>query len=86
MEVQDIFEDLPDPGPINVEEDNEFVVCLRKLDAHFRAVDNVPCECHVSRQLAPTKGGPLTSLWLVYGNKLVTAILPQLWRKICEIS
>ena len=48
MEVQDIFEDLPDPGPINADEDNEYVVCLRKLDAHFRAVDNVPYERHVT--------------------------------------
>ena len=56
MEVQDIFEDLPDPGPINADEDNEYVVCLRKLDAHFRAVDNVPYERHVFRQLALTKG------------------------------
>ena len=31
MEVQDIFEDLPDPGPINADEDNEYVVCLRNL-------------------------------------------------------
>ena len=56
MEVQDIFQDLPDPGPINAEQDNEYVVCLRKLDAHFRAEDNVPYERHVFRQLAPTKG------------------------------
>lgn len=56
MEVQDLFQDLPDPGPINAELDNEYVVCLRKLDAHFRAEDNVPYERHVFRQLAPTKG------------------------------
>ncbi len=79
MEVQDIFQDLPDLGPINAEEDNEYVVCLRKLDAYFRAVDNVPYERR------PT-GRPLTSLWFVYENKLVTAILAKLWRKICEIS
>ena len=56
MEVQDIFEDLPDPGPVNAEEDDVFKVCLRKLDAHFRAEDNVPYERHVFRQLAPTPG------------------------------
>ena len=56
MAVQDIFQDLPDPGPINADLDNEYVVCLRKLDAHFRAEDNVPYERHVFRQLAPTKG------------------------------
>ena len=36
MEVQDIYEDLPDPGPLNADQDNEYVVCLRKLDAHFQ--------------------------------------------------
>ena len=56
MEVQVIFEDLPDPGPVNAEEDDVFKVCLRKLDAHFRAEDNVPYERHVFRQLAPTLG------------------------------
>ena len=56
MEVQDMYEDLPDPGPVNAAEDNEYVVCLRKLDAHFRAEDNVPYERHVFRQLAPTQG------------------------------
>ena len=32
---QDIYEDLPDPGPLTADQDNEYVVCLRKLDAHF---------------------------------------------------
>ena len=31
MEVQDIYKDLQDPGPINAETDNAFSVCLRKL-------------------------------------------------------
>ena len=35
MEVQDMYEDLPDPGQVIAEQDNEYVVCLRKLDAHF---------------------------------------------------
>ena len=35
MAVQDIYEDLPDPGPINAEEDNAFKVCLSQLDGHF---------------------------------------------------
>ena len=28
MEVQDIYEDLPDPGPVNEEEDDVYTVCL----------------------------------------------------------
>ena len=50
MEIQVIFEDLPDspdPGPVNAEEDDVFKLCLRKLDAHFRAEDNIPNERHV---------------------------------------
>ena len=50
-----MYEDLPDPGPVNTEQDNEYVVCLRKLDAHFRAEDNVPYERNVFRQLAPNQ-------------------------------
>ena len=41
LEVQDIFEDLVDPGPINAATDDVCKVCIRKLDAHFRADDNV---------------------------------------------
>ena len=55
MEVQDIYEDLPDPGPLNADQDNEYVVCLQTLDAHFRTEENVPYERHVFRQLTPTK-------------------------------
>ena len=55
MAVQDIYEDLPDPGPINSEEDDVFKVCLRKLDAHFWAEDNVSFERYVFRQRAPTR-------------------------------
>ena len=55
MEVQDIFEDIPDPGPVNAEEDDLFKVCVRKLDTHFRAEDNVPYKRLVFRQLAPTQ-------------------------------
>ena len=40
IEVQDIYEDLQDPGPVNAETDDVFSECLRKLDAHFRADDN----------------------------------------------
>ena len=56
MVVQDIYEDLPDPGPVNEAVDDVYQVCLRKLDAHFRAEDNVPFERHVFRQLAPAQG------------------------------
>ena len=55
MEVQDIYEDFQDPGPV-AEMDDEYKVCLRKLDGHFQAEDNVPYERHVFRQLVPTKG------------------------------
>ena len=44
LEVQEIFEDLVDPGPINATIDDVYKVCIRKLDAHFRADDTVPNE------------------------------------------
>ena len=56
MEVQDTYEYLQDPGPVNAETDDAFPLCLRKLNAHFRADDNVPYECHVFRQLALMRG------------------------------
>ena len=42
--------------PVNVETDDAFSVCLRKLDAHFRADDKIPYERLVFRQLAPMQG------------------------------
>ena len=53
MEVQDIFEDLQDPGPIPETGDNAFKIEIRKLDSHFRVEENIPYERHVFRQLAP---------------------------------
>ena len=53
LEVQDIFEDLVDPGPVNATTDDVYKVCIRKLDAHFRADDNVPYERHMFRPMAP---------------------------------
>ena len=53
MEVQDIFEDLQDPGPIPETGDNAFKIEIRKLDSHFRGEENIPYERHVFRQLAP---------------------------------
>ena len=35
MEVQDIFEDLQDPGPIPETGDNAFKIAIRKLDSPF---------------------------------------------------
>ena len=54
LEVQDIFEDLVDPGPINATTDDVYKVCIRKLDAYFRADDNGPYERQVN---------PPTSSW-----------------------
>ena len=39
-----IFGDLVDRGPINATTNDVYKVCIRKLDAHFRADDNVPYE------------------------------------------
>lgn len=44
MEVQDVYEELPDPGPNNAGEDNEYVA------------DNVLYERHIFRQLVPRQG------------------------------
>ena len=44
MEVQDVYEDLPDPGANNADEDNEYLV------------DNVLYKRHIFRQLVPTQG------------------------------
>ena len=52
MEVQDIFGDLQDPGPIPEAGDNAYKVAIRKLDSYFRAEENIPYERHVFRQLS----------------------------------
>ena len=56
MEVQDIFEDLQDPGPIPEAGDNAYKVAIRKLDSYFRVEENIPYECHVFRQLSLQEG------------------------------
>lgn len=56
FEVQDIFDDLQDPGPIPEEDDDVFQEAIRKLDHHFRAEENVPYERHVFRHIAMTEG------------------------------
>ena len=35
MDVQDIFEDLQDPGPIPESGDNVYKIAIRKLDSYF---------------------------------------------------
>ena len=56
MEVQDIFEDLQDPGPIPEAGDNAYKVAIRKLDSYFRVEENIPYERHVFRQLSLQEG------------------------------
>ena len=56
LEVQDIFEDLVDPGLVNATTDDVCKVCSQKLDARFRADDNVPYERHMFRHMAPLSG------------------------------
>ena len=56
MEVQDIFEDLQDPGPIPDTGDGAYKIAIRKLDYCFRVEENIPYERHVFRQLTPREG------------------------------
>ena len=54
--MQDIFEDLQDPGPVPAEGDNAYKVAIRKLDFYFRVEENIPYERHVFRQLSLQEG------------------------------
>ncbi|PFX12979.1 Retrovirus-related Pol polyprotein [Stylophora pistillata] len=56
MEVQDIFEDFQDAGPIPAEGDNAYKVAIRELDFYFRVEENIPYERHVFRQLSLQEG------------------------------
>ena len=47
MEVQNIFKDLQDPGPIPEAGDNVYKVAIRKLDSYFHVEKNIPYERHV---------------------------------------
>ena len=55
MEVQDIFEDIANPDPANDNQD-PYAVCIRKLDHHFRAEENIPFKQHMFRQMVPNEG------------------------------
>ena len=54
--MQDIFEDLTDPGPILETGDNVYKVAIRKLDFYFQVEENIPHERHFFRQMAPLEG------------------------------
>ena len=55
MELQDLFEDLPDPGPAP-EDDDEYKKAIRKLDNRFKTEENFPYERHVFRQMKFNEG------------------------------
>ena len=77
-EVQDIFKDLVDPGPINATTDDVYKVCIWKRDAHFRADDNVPYERHVFRHMAPLSGESADKLLVRLKNRQGIVILARL--------
>ena len=56
FEVQDLFQDLENPGPIPEEGDDEFKVAIRKLDHHFKTDENIPLERHVFCQMTMNEG------------------------------
>ena len=78
QEVQDIFKDLVDPGPINVTTDDVYKVCIRKLDAHFRANDNVPYERHMFCHMAPLSGESADKFLVRLKNRQDILILARL--------
>jgi len=51
MDLQDLFEDLVDPGPAP-ERDDVYQKAIRKLDNRFKPEDNFTYERHVFRQMA----------------------------------
>lgn len=56
-EVQDLFEDLVDPGNQgNPDEGNLFKAALRTLDKHFEVQPNTPFERHKFRQISFQQG------------------------------
>ena len=78
MEVQDIFEDLLDPGPVNAEEE-EYLKCVfesRMLIFEPRTMYRMTAMFSVN--LRRHKGRPLTNSWFVYVNKAVTETLAKL--------
>ena len=64
IKVQDLNEDLVDPEP-TASTDNVYSVCIRKLNAHFHAEDNIPYEGHVFRHMALEVGETVASKFLV---------------------
>jgi len=56
MEVQDIFEDLQDPRPIQDTGGNAYKIAIHKMDFCCRFKENIPYERNVFRQLTPREG------------------------------
>ncbi|XP_022808896.1 uncharacterized protein LOC111345868 [Stylophora pistillata] len=68
MEVQDIFEDFQDPGPIPAEGYNAYKVAIRNLDFYFRVEENIPYERHVFCQLSLQEGETADQFMAQSGN------------------
>ena len=77
MRVQDIYEDLPDPAPMNKDED---IVCLRKKICRTSDMFFVNLRRH--------KGSSLPSLWHVYVNResLEENLPDQLIEKVPDVD
>ena len=56
MDLQDLFEDLPDHNP-PASGDDDYKKAIRKLDYRFKFEENFPYERHVFRQTRFTDGG-----------------------------
>ena len=69
MEVQDILEDLQDPGPIPEKGDNAFKIPIHTVDSYFCVKENIPYEHHVFRQFAPENEETADKVhWFVLGS------------------
>ena len=94
IKVQDLYEDLVDPGP-TASTDDVYSVCIWKLNAHFQAKDNVPYERHVFRHMAPGAGETADKLLVHlrkqarncnFGESLEENVRDQLNEKLPDIE
>ena len=58
MDVQEIYDDLPDPAATAPANDDAYKTAVRKLNAYFHHEPNPTFERHIFRQMSPESGEP----------------------------
>ena len=89
MEVQDVLEELQDPGRVNADTDDDYKVCLQKLNVNFGACA-VPapsrlttCACTRLQSQIPVSNTNVTTDFIVLKTGRCLLSYSTAWNPSC---